>query len=818
MAIFMSPSVVVQESDFSLSVVEISGTTAATAGFTQWGPAAKPTLITGGETDFIERFYKPNDITAVDQLTAIDFLGYSNSMWFTRVVGPDALNASSAAGVLVRNEDEVEGTNLSGTQILAKYPGSLGNGLIVDIADSAKFQTWEFKSNFDYAPQSGEYAIVVVDGSGLFTGEGKRKQTESLSVFNTAQGGTKEVRTVTLSGTVTGGTQQIERITFTGSATSAGNLVVDGNNVAIASGDTATVIATKTAAALSAVTATYASATASGAAVTVTFKDPGARTAIAAISGLGVTGTSVILSLGNSNSQATFYDKTINVVFGETSADVAAKVGAALRADTATYQSATVAGSVVTVTYQDYGPSGVPVTLQTSQGISAASSITTVGDDNITLTVFGVNVAVLSGDVPSVLATKIAAALALDSTFTDSYDGIVADRSTVRYTSLVDGFVVAKTAPVTQSNVEFAVSVPVPGRLGSVLEKYELMTTDKTAKLPDGTTRYYVDAINQRSKFVLIGDKTIPLASALIELANGADDYDSKRVSAISEYVNSEKMDLNYLFVAGDVVEQKALADVVDARKDCVAFFSPMFSDVVNQKGNELENIQEWRLNELNRDTSYGFNTDNWALVYDKYNDVNRWIPTCGGTAGLLARTSREFDPWVSPAGHQRGRYRNYIRLAWSANLAQRDELYKIGINSVVDFPGEGILLYGDKTSTQRPSSFSRINVRMAFIVAEKSIATFARQFLFEVNDPFTRAQFLNAVRPMLRNMQGRRAFESFAVVCNEANNNGTVRAANKLVAQIMLKPLYSINFIQLTFTAVGPNFSFEEVEAATTA
>jgi phage tail sheath protein FI len=150
--------------------------------------------------------------------------------------------------------------------------------------------------------------------------------------------------------------------------------------------------------------------------------------------------------------------------------------------------------------------------------------------------------------------------------------------------------------------------------------------------------------------------------------------------------------------------------------------------------------------------------------------------------------------------------------MAWSANKAQRDELYKIGVNSIVTFPNEGIVLFGDKTATTRPSSFDRINVRMAFIVAEKSIANFAKQFLFEVNDAFTQSQFLNAVRPFLRNMVSRRAFEDAKVIADDTNNTGYIKSTNQFVGTILLKPLYSINFINLNFVAVGPSVSFDEV------
>lgn len=814
MAFTISPSVVVQERDLTLSVVELANYIGATAGFAQWGPANKPILITAGEDDLIARFYKPNQDTYLDLLTATDFLGYSPKLWYTRVVGPTALNAVEGGNnpVLVHNEDEAEHGNFAGTQWMAKYPGSLGNGIVIDVADSAKFDTWEFRTSFDYKPAAGEFAIAVVDGSGAFTGLGQTKQVERLTVYNTASGGIKEQRSVVLSGTVTGGVQQVETLSFGGTATGT-TVTVDGVAVTIVAGDTAAQVAGKVATALAAVGATYQSAVASGSNVVVTFKVPGARTAVASGNENGITWSSTIDTLGDATVPVTLYGRTFNAQYGNTSAQVAALLAAQLALQTNVYAAATVVGSTVSLTYADYGVSAYPVTSQTSAGITANSSITVVGSDDIELTVFGATVGVKNKDTSAVVATKIAAALNLLTSFTNVYEAITADRSSVVYRRKNVGQATAKVAPAGQGGMEFIVDVTTPGKLGTLLEKYEIQTANRDAKFPDGTTRYFVEAINGSSDYIFVADRAQPLAAETVTLSGGADDYNVTRVAAIGEYANAEKMDVNYIWVAGNIIEQKAVADVVDTRRDCIAFFSPMLSDVVNNKGEELEDVTAWRSVELNRDTSYGFNTDNWALIYDKYNDVNRWIPTCGGTAGLLARTSADVDPWISPAGHQRGRYKKYIRLAWSANKAQRDELYKIGVNSIVDFPAEGILLYGDKTSTSRPSAFSRINVRMAFIVAEKSIANFAKQFLFELNDEFTRSQFLNAVRPFLRGMVGRRAFEDFKVICDERNNNGQIRSENKMVGQILLKPLYSINYVILDFAAVRPDVTFEEIE-----
>ena len=197
---------------------------------------------------------------------------------------------------------------------------------------------------------------------------------------------------------------------------------------------------------------------------------------------------------------------------------------------------------------------------------------------------------------------------------------------------------------------------------------------------------------------------------------------------------------------------------------------------------------------------------------YDKYNDVYRYIPSNGDIAGLMARTDQLRDPWFSPAGFNRGNIKNVVKLAYNPNKAERDLLYKNGINPVVTFPGQGTVLFGDKTLLAKPSAFDRINVRRLFIVLEKAISTASQFSLFEFNDDFTRAQFVNLVEPFLRDVQGRRGITDFRVVCDETNNTAEVIDRNEFIGDIYIKPSRSINFIQLNFVAVRSGVEFSEV------
>jgi len=198
--------------------------------------------------------------------------------------------------------------------------------------------------------------------------------------------------------------------------------------------------------------------------------------------------------------------------------------------------------------------------------------------------------------------------------------------------------------------------------------------------------------------------------------------------------------------------------------------------------------------------------------MYDKYNDVYRFVPLNGDTAGLCANTDMVADPWFSPAGYTRGSVRSAIKLSYNPQKADRDILYKARINPVVDFPGQGVTLFGDKTALSRPSAFDRINVRRLFLVLEKAIATAAKFQLFEFNDEFTRAQFRNLVEPFLRDVQGRRGITDFKVVCDSTNNTGEVIDRNEFIGDIFIKPARSINFITLNFIAVRTGVSFSEV------
>ena len=237
---------------------------------------------------------------------------------------------------------------------------------------------------------------------------------------------------------------------------------------------------------------------------------------------------------------------------------------------------------------------------------------------------------------------------------------------------------------------------------------------------------------------------------------------------------------------------------------------SPDRNDVVNNPNDEVEDIVEFR-NSLGS-SSYGILDSGYKYQYDRYNDVFRWVPLNGDVAGTMVRTDLQRDPWYSPAGFNRGQIKNIVKLSWNPKQADRDVLYRNGVNPVTNFKNNGIILFGDKTLLAKPSAFDRINVRRLFIVLEKAISTAAKFTLFEFNDEFTRAQFVALVEPFLRTVKGRRGITDFKVVCDETNNTGEIIDRNEFVGDIYIKPARSINFIRLNFIAVRTGVEFEEV------
>ena len=377
------------------------------------------------------------------------------------------------------------------------------------------------------------------------------------------------------------------------------------------------------------------------------------------------------------------------------------------------------------------------------------------------------------------------------------------------------------------------------GTPGTILESYKQVSRATDAQNLDGTDNYYADVINQNSAYIWFANDRSGASSANALLISsstnmepgdfpftlGTDGYSESNAplsilgEAYSHFQSTENVTIDLVmqgYPAGGLGQTYQLANYLISnialeRRDCVVFISPDKSLMLNNYGNEALSISSWVANNI-QSTSYGFCDTGYKYQYDNYNNLYRWIPLNGDMAGLCARTDQTNAAWWSPAGFNRGQINNIIKLAYNPDQTDRDILYPHNVNPVVTFPGQGTILYGDKTLQFKPSAFDRINVRRLFIVLERAISAAAKYSLFEFNDSFTRAQFVNAVNPYLRQVQGQRGITDFIVICDTTNNTPAVIDANQFVGDIYIKPARSINFIQLNFVAVATGVQFSSV------
>ena len=395
------------------------------------------------------------------------------------------------------------------------------------------------------------------------------------------------------------------------------------------------------------------------------------------------------------------------------------------------------------------------------------------------------------------------------------------------------------------------------GTKGTVLETFNAVSKASNARNADNTTNYYMDVINNTSKYVWCLAHPYELGTTHLSVTGGSQNwgtdltvssgtYDilfanttggftaslgggsgetSGTIAAVvggtmdyGLFYDTETVDVSLLLGSNATPSLAgALVDLCDTRKDCVVFLSPEKADVITSNSPRDEascetDVLEYRNTGLNKSSSYAFLDSGWKYQYDRYNDTYRWVPLNGDIAGIAVRSDEATETWFSPAGFNRGQVRGVIKLAWNPRKAHRDNLYQDQINPCVAFPGEGTVLWGDKTLLTKPSAFDRLNVRRMFIILEKAIATASKYQLFEQNDEFTRSNFKSMVEPFLRDVQTRRGIADFKVICDDSNNTSAVLDRNEFVADIFIKPVKSINYITLTFVATSQGVDFTEI------
>jgi hypothetical protein len=373
----------------------------------------------------------------------------------------------------------------------------------------------------------------------------------------------------------------------------------------------------------------------------------------------------------------------------------------------------------------------------------------------------------------------------------------------------------------------------ISGEPGRVIEAFSNMSKASDAKTPQGDNNYYADVIFNKSQYIYWMDHNtagtnwgsaatgitftavnVPTLESLTGGAVGSAVTTGQLQTAYTKFADAETVDVGLIMAgpSGSAVHIDNLITIAEERKDAVVFCSPQRSDVVNVTNANTQMSNVIGFFDTIRSSSYVVFDSGYKYGYDRYNDVYRHVPLNGDIAGLSARTDTVADSWFSPAGFNRGIVRGAVKLAFNPTKAQRDQLYPARINPVATFPGQGTILFGDKTGLTTPSAFDRINVRRLFIVLEKAISTASKFQLFEFNDEFTRANFRNMVEPFLREVQGRRGITDFLVICDETNNTGEVIDRNEFIAEIFIKPARSINFITLSFVATRTGVSFDEV------
>ena len=399
----------------------------------------------------------------------------------------------------------------------------------------------------------------------------------------------------------------------------------------------------------------------------------------------------------------------------------------------------------------------------------------------------------------------------------------------------------------------------ITGTPNTLLEKFTYVSKANNAKTASGAVNYYPTVIQDKSSYVYWGshendaydvsanaaittganfggtsnkgsDSTTTFDLFSSDSANrsytfvkGAETLSATSdniITGLNEFADTETLDIDYLLMGpGDAASKTAtqsvaakVLSIASGRKDCVGFISPFYGDVVGVVSSETqtENVIDFYSNM--QATSFGVFDNGWKYIYDRFADKYRYVPLNGDVAGLCASVTANGTPWFSPAGLNRGAIRGAVKLAYSPTKSERDTLYQKRINPVTSLPGQGIVLFGDKTALASPSAFDRINVRRLFNVIEKTIGNAAKGVLFELNDEFTRNNFKNVVEPFLRGIQAERGITDFLVVCDDSNNTGAIIDANEFKADFYIKPARSINFITLTFVATRTGVSFEEV------
>ena len=851
MAYLLSPGVLATEQSFSLTVPAVSTTTAATVIASEWGRCEEIVSLFS-ENDILSQFYKPTishtdplQSTYLDFFTMANFFAYGNNLKVVRLVGDNARNANVAivdgqvsfvSDLIIKNDKEFESRRNSGLlqniAFAAKYPSSLGNSIAVSIADKYSFPHWQFKTTFDYPPGEGEFSLVVLDTAkawqtdaylsviekfeGLSFKPGDRKYDGSSKFYKTAinngssyiWAGEKDISDIlsgkqyvhdvsisdvsvalTAGSVISGASRIVTFIPLTGATTTVQptQYLVSGHNLIVKP----EVIPSSGQINFNQIKSTTYPVS------------PGMNTPLVVTSAFPFGDSDVIeLSfLGDSSSSSIIVDP-VNYSIGRSFIVGEDPTPTPTGSDLAVTPTPTGSDLAVTPTPT---PTGSFIAASPTPSSSAVLNIVTIDAD--TLTESGVlTVKVTRNQLVSVTASPYVITLPNSITLSD-FQNI-----DVVYEKKVSGVRrVIKSTEFVRNNTHGTISI-VPGIISTVISGANVVTIS-LSKDPNA------NSVNIYSKIQL---------SAGVSDNNIGELNDENLATVVNGFYmfrNPNTIDITLVLMGqylNPAIVNWVISNVTEVRQDCVCFYSPPLSTVLDNRGKELEDVISFK-NAVGYDSTYSFMDSGWRYQYDRYNDTFHWTPLNPDTAGLVARTAYTNDAWWSPAGFNRGKYSNVIKLAWNpgadlgviafsgtAISGERDDLYQQSINPVVTFTGEGTVLFGDKTSTLKPDAFSRINVRMLFILLKKAISRVSKYFLFEFNDSVTQQLYVLTVSPFLRDIEARRGIQQggWRVICDDSINTPVVIDRNEFKAVFMIKPNRSINFIYLTFAAVSSDSS----------
>jgi len=780
MAFQLSPGVNFSEIDLTNATAAVATTEGALAGVFRWGPINERTLITS-ETQLVEVFGKPysnykgsgnTDFWTNHETfyTAANFLGYSDALYVTRVVE----TTSTVAGEFGAEA----GDATAATDFKAKYFGELGNSLEVAFCKGTTAGVNSFNGlEFSQSRVAGVQGATTLNINGLGSGTEAQsfKEGDVLSIVDSNDNPLQEL-TIAADAVVGAGSSNSDQTINFGAIANAH----DGADHDYGAGTEGVIVSVDT----NDQTIAESGIIILESDVTIAKGDP-------VIFAGAVDGLPTELVSG-----VTYYAIPVNDnddTFGGGSNAVGDLI-------TATASKALK----VAATYDDalaYDPTDT-TTLSNAIELSAATDAANLASQ-----------------------VELFSQTSCEVTFTEKFLGLPGSYSYKKHWGSYETF---DAAPSSQNNVHIVVKDSdgeISGTPGTILETFDDVSTVGGTRRPDGTSNFISDVLTATSKWIKLAeanadDLTGDTVSSL-PFSAGQDGKDEAGISlgdlalGYDTFQDGGEVDVSFILqgkprgdsATGHELSNYIIDNIAESRRDCVAFVSPHLSDDNSAKIVEFAG-------QLTA-SSYAVVDSGYKYQYDKYSDVYRWVPLNGDIAGLCARTDDLRDPWFSPAGYNRGNVKNVVKLKFNPNKAQRDLLYKNGVNPVITQAGQGTVLFGDKTYSGKTSAFDRINVRRLFIVLEKTIARAAKSTLFEFNDEFTRANFRNLVEPFLRDVQGRRGIYDFKVICDESNNTGQVIDTNSFVGDIYIKPARSINFIQLNFVAVRTGVEFSEVVGA---